>query len=303
MPRTTLEQTTDRLDYPLPAEWTDATKLVSDFTNEPDFIRRLHQRNVTPHDTASGGYGYELSRYCREFCDVNRPLLDPEIAARLRIIGDSPAMVHVQAEINQLEHTRRQRRLSHEEKTYLNDDLKKFAVDYNQQLSDFMLEHPDEKFSDIARAITDSTLDYYPRRETEVEYGLGAVAKGARYEAVTRQILERTPIDFRPGTNDEDRKGGDIAIMYNGEKILVDIKSSLDEIAKLYGGYDQMTEKGVMYAISPPRKDERYGSIKLFPGFTTDNLGDSCSLPVSMIEDKATMLAIQLQRALNELGL
>lgn len=281
--------------------WDSASQMVASFRNEPLFLTQLHEKHIDIADVASEEYMYTLSQYAHDFCTANESLLGEDESSKITLIADSPGVVSVQTKINQLEDERRHRRLTDEEWSYLNKDLKPFAIGFNQRLSDYITSHPNEKFSDINRALIEPSLSFYPKHEHLVESGLKAITKGARYEAVTRQVLAETPIDFRPATIDEDKRGGDIALTYNGQTVLVDIKASLDQIAKLRGGYDSMQNQSVTYAISPPRKAEKYGSIKLYPGFTHTELGDTCGLPSELLQEKAMFISVQLQRALNEL--
>lgn len=214
--------------------------------------------------------------------------------------ANAPYLGHVQKQLDRYEQQRKHRRLSSAEWVEYSDILKPYAVWYNQLLSDHFYTHPETTFSDVNRVLIEQTLDHFPHHEQDIELSVLATTKGARKEAVTRQILDQTHINYVPGTPEDDLKGGDIIIEYNGKRIKVDIKSSLQAIADIRGGYDEIQKKHVMYAISRDKrkgKNNKFNSIIIFPGFTDDDLGDRCYLAPELMETRADNLAVQLQRA------
>jgi hypothetical protein len=275
---------------------------VQNFENEPLFIESLSNSGIDPQDKTSMEYANALSYYAQDYCDIYADSLSAKEASEVSLIANTPYMLHVSADLAHYENERKHRRLDDTEWSYYKETLKPYAVWYNQKLSDYMYEHDDAKFSAITETLSDSAYDHFPHHEAAVESQVKVIARGARTEAVGRQLLDDTPIEHVPGTAEDDLRGGDMIITYKGERIKVDFKSSLDSIAKLRGGYDEITKNKLSYAITH-NKNDKHGAIVLFPGFTDQDLGDNCRLPEKIAEQRSMAIAIQLQRACNELGL
>ncbi len=289
------------IDFIASSSWKSANETIAAFAYEPLFMESLQNSGIDPLDRTSSEYANALSFYALDYCHTHADILAPDEAAQITLIANAPYLSHVQRDLDHFEHERKHRRLDNDEWSYLNDTLKPYAVWYNQRLSDYIYTHPNSNLSEINQTLSDSTISHFPHKEHEVTEKLHAITKGARKEAITRQLLDRTPIEYVPATPEEDLHGGDLIILYNGKRIKVDVKSSLDAIARIRGGYDEIESKGLMYAITRDKRDT-YGSIVLFPGFTEAELGNNCRLPADGLDERAMMLAIQLQRACVELG-
>lgn len=275
---------------------------VQSFENDPTFIESLNSQNIDPNDKTNMDYASTLSYYAEDYCQVYADTLDPKEAQEISLIANTPYMLHVSHNLAHYENERRKRRLDDDEWSYYTETLKPYAVWYNQKLSDYIFEHDETKFSALTETLADSAYDSFPHHETAVESQIKIIARGARTEAVGRQLLQDTPIEHVPGTAEDDLRGGDIIITYKGKRIKVDFKSSLDSIARLRGGYDDITKNHLTYALTH-NKNDKYGAIVLFPGFTDKDLGDNCRLPEKIAAQRSQAIAIQLQRACIELGL
>lgn len=290
------------IDRQTPSSLRKSLDIVTSFSDEPLFIDKLHENGIDPHDPTSLDYANALSYYAEDYCTTYADTLDDQSKQEISLIANTPYMLHISHELAHYEKERKSRYLSDEEYSYMNQTLKTYAVWYNQKLSDYMYAYNDAKFSAITETLSDAAYESFPRAESAVSQQVEIIARGARTEAVGRQLLEDTPVEYMPGSAEDDLRGGDIIIMYKGKRIKVDFKSSLDAIARLRGGYDELMEKGVSYALTH-NKHDKYGAIVLFPGFTDKELGDECHLPPAIAEKKSLLMSIQLQRALNELGL
>lgn len=281
----------------------EAHKVVSDFSQDSLFIESLLDKGVDPEDTTSYGYMAALSAYAEDYVANLGDMYDPRVVTEISLLANAPLMIYVS---NQIQHYESQRsgghRLNQESWSYLQNELKPYSVWFNQKLSDYMVDHDTTKFSDIIEALTDTTLEHFPHHEEDVESHLTNIARGARTEAVGRQLVALTGLQYAPGTPEDDLRGGDIVVVYKGKRIKIDFKSSLDQIAKHIGGYDAVEEKHQMYAVRHFKRD-KYGSILLFPGFTDGDLGDACRLPQKVAEERAFQMSIQLQRAFHEMHL
>lgn len=290
------------LDHRQLPDLQNSLNIVKNFENEPVFIEQLTKHGIDPHDRTSVDYANALSYYAQDYCNTRADMLEPKQSQEISLIASTPRMLHVSQEIAQYEGMRKTRRLDDSEWSYLTQTLKPYSVEYNQNLSDYIFKYSDTNFKSLNETLADGAYDSFPHRESAVEQQIKIISRGARTEAVGRHLLEDTPIEYTPGTPEDDLRGGDIIIIYKGKRIKVDFKSSLDSIAKLRGGYDEITEKKLTYALVHNKRDQ-YGSIVLFPGFTDNDLGDNCRLPKKMAEERSFSIMIQLQRACHELGL
>lgn len=298
----TTEYPVENIEYASTSPWGGATEIVSNFQNEPLFIESLQNNHIDPLDRSTEGYANALSYYAQDYCTTRAEMLSSDESAQILLLANAPYFIHVQKEMTSFEELRKHRRLDDGEWHHFTKELKPLAVWYNQQLSDYMYVHPESKMSHINQALIEETLEHFPRKETTVEKQLTDTTRGARKEAVTRQLLDLTPVEYTPVTPEDDLRGGDIIIVYKGTRIKVDIKSSLDPIAKQRGGYDQLDKQGVTFALTHYKRD-KHGAIIIFPGFTEGELGDNCHLDLAIVHQRAMGLAVQLQRACVELGL
>jgi hypothetical protein len=296
------ERFQDSTDRKKALSLTTSLDTVQKFENEPLFIESLLNQGVNPHDKTTLEYANALSYYAEDFCNVYADTLSSKESEEISLIANTPYMLQVSKDLAHYENERRVRRLDEDEWAYFTQTLKPYAVWYNQKLSDYMFANSDTKFSHINDTLASSAYDSFPHKEGAVEQQVKNITRGARTEAVSRQLLEDTDIQHAPGTAEDDLRGGDIIIIYNGKRIKVDLKSSLESIAKLRGGYDEINKNHVAYAVVHNKRDAN-GSIVLFPGFTDKDLGDNCRLPDRVAEQRSQLMANQLQRACNELGL
>jgi len=297
----------DTMDFTKHSSWDEVQLTVSGFENEPQFIELLHSKGVDSHNKKTIAYADGLMNYAHDYCTAYSDTLSSSEINQLTLVANAPYLGHVQQQLDYCEGQRAQRkRLSDTEWTEYKEILKPYAVWYNQLLSDHIYEHPETTFSELNRALIEQTLNHFPYDEQTVERGVRATTRGARKEAVTRQMLDQTPIDYVPGTPEDDLQGGDIIITYRGRRVKVDVKSSLQAIADIRGGYEEIEAQKVMYAISRDTRkgrDNKFNSIIIYPGFTDDDLGDHCYLNPDILQDRAYGFAVQLQRACIEAGL
>ncbi|MFZ1301932.1 MAG: hypothetical protein WAQ27_05180 [Candidatus Microsaccharimonas sp.] len=289
--------------------WDEAERIVTGFQFEPDFIAHLMAQDVSPSDPTTSEYIDSISAYADSYIDVHTQdeTLSEDLAAQVQLVANAALFVERQKELSHYEaKLRHTRRLPDDEWRYFQDTLMPYVIWYNQRLSDYVYAHPDDKLSAVNRALTTTALNSHPHDAEAVEHSVTDTMRGARKDAVTRQLLDIAGVPYRPGSQEEDRKGGDIIVTYKGHDVKFDIKSSLIAIADERGGYDEIAEKHLMYAINK-RKGEKVSDhvVKLYPGFEDIDLGDSLGInPDSeFARTRSTVVAGQIMRALNELGL
>jgi hypothetical protein len=306
---TLLQQTesSPNLEKQPTSTWSQAEEIVADFQFDPNFIARLMKDGIAPSDLTSPQYADALSAYSESYLEANsidQPE-NPNVSRQVTLIANAPLFVNSQKDLTHYETKRiRERRLPSNEWEHL-QALKDYTVWFNQELSDYVYTHPNEKLSDINKALIKSALNNHPNDSELVEQSITDTTRGARTEAVTRQLLDVAGVPYDPGTAEQDRKGGDIIVHFQGHDIKVDIKSSLIAIADARGGYDAITEKHLMYAINK-RPGEKVADhvVKLYPGFEDIDLGDSLGIkPDSQFSiTRSQNIAIQLMKAVKELG-
>ena len=307
---TTTQNTYDRVASPekqKTSTWSSAENLVAGFQFEPDFIAQLMKADISPSDPTSREYVDALSLYSESFVAVHEvdQTISPDLAQQITLVANAPLYTTTQEDLMHYEQELKQRRLTDDEWNYF-QSLKGYVVWFNQQTSDYAYAHPDDRLSDVNKALIHSALNSHPRDAKMVEKHITDTTRGARTEAVTRQLLDVAGVPYTPGTAEQDRKGGDVIVHFRGNDIKIDIKSSLSDIAYVRGGYDEIQEKHLMYAINK-RPGEKVADhvVKLYPGFEDKDIGDALGIKpdTDFATSRSQLIAIQLQKAVQELGL
>jgi len=302
----TTEQTTTP-EKQKTSTWSSAEELVSGFQFEPDFISGLMKAGVSPSDPTTLEYANNLSAYSESFIAAREidQTISPDLAQQITLVANAPLFVNNQEKLTSYESERKRYRLPDDDwKDY--QLLKQSVVVFNQQLSSYAYSHPDDRLSDVNKALVNSALNSHPRDARIVEKHITDTTRGARTEAVTRQLLDISGVPYTPGTAKDDGKGGDVIVHYKGNNIKVDIKSSLSDIAYVRGGYDEIENEHRLYAISK-RPNEKVSDhvVKLYPGFEDKDIGDALGIKpdTGFAITRSQLIAIQLQKAIQELGL
>ena len=304
-PQQTLDTTADTT----PAGWFEAHEIVQAFSLKPAFIDALSRAKLQPTDRTSVEYAKALSAYAGNDCDRREQdgTIERGLADQIKLLANAAYYLHNEKEISYYENERDIRRLTDEEWEYY-QDFKPYMIWYNQLLADYAYANPQATLSDMNTALIAQALPSFPSETEAVERHIKQATRGARTEAVSRELLDRTAIDYNPGTIDDDLRGGDLIVTYQGHRVKVDIKSSLSDIAAVRGGYDEIDKHQLSFAILKARRDGNDKAkhvVVVFPGFDDSDLGDSLSLhlPDEAIQQHANSLARQLTLAFHELQL
>lgn len=281
--------------------WEHAAKTIRGFAHDPLFIEQLHTSHVDPSDTSSPEYATALSIFTDSYIETQGNAFEnPKTVDQLTLLANTPSYLHMQNDLNYYEH---KGQLSAEERQFVGQ-TKQYVIWYNQRLGDYIYANSNEEFVSIKRPLTDIALRYFPQEAAFVEKSISETARGARTEAVTRNLLDIANIKYRPGDINDDMHGGDFVLEHKGKAIRLDIKSSLDAIAKIRGGYDKITQQKITYAISKGHNGHKENdNIVLFPGFTDATLGGKCRLSDSDAISRAAFIQIQIEKAFKEMGL
>jgi len=280
------------------SEWGEALRTVQGFSAE------LHLSDITSVD-----YAKALSEYATQYCEEHQhdDSLTTDQIDQIKLLANAPLYLHNEKELSFFDSEKHRRRLADDEWQYC-QDFKPYMIWYNQLLADYAYTNRRDTLSGLNNVLIQQALPYFPSEAEAVERNIKRATRGARTEAVARELLDRTPIDYSPGTIDDDLRGGDLIVTYQGHRVKVDIKSSIAEIAAVRDGYDEIDSHHLRYAILITRKDGGDTAkhvVVLFPGFTDSDLGDSLSLqlPEANIQEHADSMAKQLHLAFAELKL
>ncbi len=308
-PYLTNERTLDSIEYRAPSGWMEASKVVRGFSTESTFLQTLANEGRQLSDRTTVEYANALSVYAEDYCNTYNQdeSIEQSQADQIKLLANAPRFMHSKEEVSYYDNERRKRRLTDEEWNYY-QSFKPYMVWYNQLLSDYAYTNPQAKPSDVNRALIEQSIPSFPGQAEVVERGIKDATRGARTEAISRQLLDRTPVNYSPGTIEDDLRGGDLIVMHKGHRIKIDIKSSLSDVAAIRGGYDKIYKDHISYAISKKKRDHNVKDqhvVVVFPGFTDSDLGDSFSLNLQEkdIQNRADFLAYQLKLAFRELRL
>ncbi len=300
-----LRQSAERL---VASEWSEATKAVEAMTNDELFKESVVHLKANPNDPSTPEYAKALAGYAVDYCKIYGDGFSDKTEDEIILLAGAPNFFHLQNRIDDLEKEKRQQSNRRLDKPQWEEykQLKKELVGYNQLLSDFIYNNPDGTMSDLNQALTEQAITSFPKHAEQLFSTITQETRGARTEAASRRLLDIAHVPYERGTVYEDTRGGDIIIIFNNKRIKVDIKSSLDQIAKINDGYDDTYEHKKAYAISKSPRGRKTADdvIAIFPGFTDRDFGDSLNLQLdsATLQERSNMLAAQLMRAIRELN-
>jgi hypothetical protein len=305
---TTYKQTTispESIELKTRDVWENAADTVSHFSDEPLFLESVARLGQDPNDTTTPEYAQALADYAEDYCNVFKDETTEKEQIQIRLLANVPGFLHAQKEISNYDQERKHRRLDNTEWNRYKQYVRK-AVKYNQQLSAYALNNPDDSFSDLNQSLFDQALLCFPQDARTIDQSITQATRGARTEAASQKLLDLTGINYTPGTVTDDMRGGDIIIHFNGQRIKVDIKSSLDKIARIRRGYDDIDNKYLFYGILKSPKDRNNSDrvIAIFPGIIDADFEGTLGLRLDeeSMQKRALNLAAQLQRAVIELN-
>lgn len=169
--------------------------------------------------------------------------------------------------------------------------LKEGVSDYNKLLKDFIAAHPqgsDELKATLIDAVF-ATMGADSRDfTTHAENSIDARLRGMKHEIAFAKVLESLGVSWREATVEEDLKGRDLIIDFNGREIGVDVKASLSEVTAHNG---DATRSPVVY-------DEKHDRFIIFSGFVEKDFRGSFDVSSSTVEERAPMIGALLQAAI-----
>jgi hypothetical protein len=170
-------------------------------------------------------------------------------------------------------------------------ELKRGISEYNKTLKEFIEAHPqgsDElKASLLAAAL--ATIGGDSREFTShAETSIDAHLRGMKHEMAFASVLDSLGVSWREATVEEDLKGRDIIIDFNGQEIGVDVKASLSEVEAHHGDSSR----------SPVVYDERNNRFIVFSGFVEKDFHGTFKPSSATVDERAPMIGALLQAAI-----
>lgn len=279
IPQTELETTTE-------TSWDTASSYVAALADHENFIDYTLQHGLEPETLEYADAFSNFTEYHIESTNLAEVMSEKEVT-QISLLGATPYAALANEQLTTTD--------SYDEKRALKDKL----VWYNQTLSEYMHTYPEESFSELHQVIIETAIDNTSHdMDTSVTSTMNGILLGARTEAATRTMFDEYGIPNRPATTEEDLRGADIFVSNpNGSEYPIDIKHSLDQLAKSSNGYDFASEKK-MYVIKSFKNGEK--RILLFPGFVDSDLGDTLTLDDETLASRKNDILGQIVRAAAE---
>lgn len=292
----------------LHSQFETASRIIDDFSHDEVFHDALQQQGLDSDNRGSYEYASVLSGYAEQYVQHFADEYDPRTLDEVSLLADAPLALYIDQDVSTY-NTRR------EQGEYLSDEewadykvRKAYVAGYDQRLSDYLHRYGDVRFSDVVAALSDKGREYTYFSPEDTHDIMKRIARGARTEAVSCQLLDITDIPYRTGTTQEDLAAGDVIFFPDTLYVKGDEKSSLTAIAEILGkgnlqrGYELIEKRGQLYAVKES-KNTQYDGIVFYPGFTDQELGNACRLPDGVAAKKAAVLQVQLKRAFKEMKL
>lgn len=309
----TRQTTRPQLEHTATPDWSEALTTVEEFRYQPDFINALQLEGIDPTDQTSSAYATMLSYYSEAYLANSSDILDVNESTKVTLLASAPSILHVQQELSQLQNS--ERSLTDEEKYRLHNDLKPAAIWYNKRLSDYFSSNGREKFADIVRALTEASVDFFPDDDTDVQYSLMQLARGARNESSADILRATLPEYFRETTIKEDGQSADQMLTYKGIEYNIDLKSSTYRVKELYlqrlrltgASQEEITatfqkiDDGFLNYATYRHPNSSRSTIILYTGIKDEDYNGYNQLASTTLEEKSFAMQVQLQRAVNEL--
>lgn len=312
------ETSASQAEY-LMSEFETSRRIVEEFSTSEDFLVALHDAHVDPDDRESYEYAGVLSGYAAEYVHKQWELFETgnvdadnelsRLLSQVNLIANIPRMLHESEMVADYEAERRRGKRLNDADWQDLLDRKDYAIWYNQLLSDYLYNFgQDTRFSDVIASLSDGARDASSYSPEDIDYHVRSIARGARTEAISRQLLDKANVPYRPSTIREDARGGDVIALPRNKPIKIDLKTSPEPIAKLLGhgdieeGLAVMAERHQLYAITY-HKNDKYGSVTIYLGLTDEQIGNACLLTDEQADEHSTTVAVQLMRAFMEMKL
>ena len=207
-----------------------ASEAIVEQMYEPEFHDLLDRAGIDIETTDPAIYWEKMALYTHQ--KVTSSELAPAQKETLALVGYLPNFIYNKALLSRHEQLGARSTLSTSEIR----NAKRTACAYNNLLKDFVKKHPQSP-DHLEASLLESTLQTAGSESrdfsTYAETAIATTIKGIKHEIGFGAILDSLEIPHRDATIDEDLKGQDIVIIFNGQEIGVDIKASLNKVAEI----------------------------------------------------------------------
>lgn len=200
-----------------------ATSIVTELEFNDEFLAYLSSTNQTLDYEDASAYWRTISIYTDTYLDAHDEL-SPLERESYAVIANLPAAMIASYQLERYKNT------------LATSDFrtnKQTICTYNQLLKHYVTAFPQQS-EPLHKELLDGVLQTVGAESADftqhTEGVLQAILKGIRHEIGFTRLLDLAGIPYRESTVDEDLKGKDIVILFNGNEIGVDIKASLSEV-------------------------------------------------------------------------
>lgn len=217
----------------------NAATIVAELDYNPDFQKYLIDNNVHLNPGDALEYWTAVGDYTETYTHDNESVSTLEKDS-FALIANLPAAMVASYQLDRY----RDNLPSLQKRT-----AKESVCSYNRLVRHFVTEYPQDSDA-LTASLLEATLvtigseshDFLEKSESAIQKTL----RGMMHEIGFAQILEAAGIPFREATIEEDLKGKDLIILFNGREIGVDVKASLSEIEAKHKG-----DSGKPYVVKP----------------------------------------------------
>jgi hypothetical protein len=297
----------EQTSAPESVAWDGVVDHFTHIVNDADFLQYCADHQIDATEQQSAAYADGLATYIEDLCAVRLGdgTTNAQTAGRLLMLGEFPRYLH---QLTSLTTLRRYRysELSRDQKQERKDSLLG-VIGYNQLMSEHLYQNPNENIIEIGAMTAAATGLITPGELADTASQHMVALKGARVEAVSRQVLDALvamapdgSFTYRAATPEEDAKGIDAVTIFDGKVLNVDFKASLDGVESDGIGNFASHTAGKDYAVKTGHRGEALPNIRLNPDFTDSDLGDTCQLSPAVLMRAKLHMMHQLMAAYND---
>lgn len=284
--------------------WEHSATFVRELNYDKQFITYALERGIDPNDQYNPDYADALRDFTESILDTHDDMFEDTTKQEIRMIAGIVPIARASQTIDHYSKRRDEGKRLPDDDWRLYNDLKRRTVEYNQIANTYMYDNPEQSYSSLSEAVIGSMADYVPAHDIDALTKKAAnTLRGARIEAAAHHLFDAMSQQFditvRSGTVREDLRGADLVVETQGHTIHIDIKASLDQLARDAKGYNFEKEKKAYYIC--PEKPGEPRKVLLFPGLTDKNLGDSMKLSEKVTNERLLPMALQLQKIVEHL--
>lgn len=229
---------------------------IIDFTAEPLFLEAGYAKELDLSNPDSEEYKQHLQDYAVDYCQTLSGVESEESLTTIALFASAPLAMHKKKELDA-------NKVKHHLKNTEFQNAKNGLVQFNFLLAKYIEQHPAENADMLANGLTEISNRFNEKPDVSAYDGFDQIVQGIRTEFGFKQVVDQIKtISLRHSNAQEERKGIDfvLGVPLPGQaakvNLSIDIKSSLDQVAGVAGGYNDSTDT---YA------KDRNGHFKFYP--------------------------------------